>query len=95
MNNMLMESNSPTQQRDTSIQNTKSINVEIMDDNEEIFPVEITYDYYDYPGWDKWEISVMGFDYKVNGTPIMSAKDLCECIKDAIREEEDYTVTFY
>lgn len=93
MNSILMSSLSPTQQRDSKKLKTKTIESKVWDDNEKEFPIEITYDYYDCYGWDRWEVSVVGFTYSVNGTLNMSDATLHELVKDIIREEE-CAVTF-
>lgn len=95
MNSILMESNSPTQARDSKKLKVKTIESVVMDDDEKEFPIEITYDYHDYFGWDKWEIAVTGFDYKVNSAINMSQKQLTEDVKNIIEQEERVTVTFY
>lgn len=81
----------------STIQRSKSIEVKLEDDRNNEFPIEITYDYSDYYGWDKWEVSVWGFDYKINGSykPDISDKVLTDLVRDSIREEERCTVTFY
>jgi hypothetical protein len=97
MNHILQSSNSPTQEKSSKKQKCKTIESKIIDDNDKEFKVEITYDYTDYYGWDKWEISVWGYDYTINGMDNMKigARDLDEMVKDIIREEEGCTVTFY
>jgi len=89
-----MLSTSPTQEK-TYKQKVKTIHSSVIDDNNQEFTLEITYDYTDYYGWDKWEISVWGYDYKINGKPSISDKDLAEVMRDIIRQEEKCTVTFY
>lgn len=95
MNSILQESNSPTQQRVLNKQKTKTIESVIIDNDFKEFPIEITYDYTDYNTWQKWEVSVWGFDYKVNGTVNMSQKQIVEDVKNIIEQEERVTVTFY
>lgn len=90
-----MESNSPTQSRVLNKQKTKTIESEIMDNDENFFPIEITYDYTDYNSWQKWEVSVWSFDYKVNGTVNMSQKQIVEDVKNIIEQEEKCFVEFY
>lgn len=92
---ILQESNSPTQQRVLNKQKTKTIESVIIDNDFKEFPIEITYDYTDYNTWQKWEVSVWSFDYKVNGKVNMSQKQLVEDVKNIIEQEERVTVTFY
>lgn len=90
----LQSSNSPTQEKSYKPK-CKSIESVIIDNDDKQFPVEITYDYSDYYGWNKWEVSVWGHDHKLNGEASISPRDLDELIKDIIREEEGVHVTFY
>lgn len=67
----------------------------LTDDNEKDFQVEISYDHEDYfPTWQPVETCVTGYDYKVEGTPVISPKELTEFVKDAIRENEKRTTFF-
>jgi len=95
MNNILESNLSPTQEKTLKKQKVKTITSSVIDDNDQSFPIEISYDYTDYYGWDKWEISVWGYDYKINGEASISPKDLSEVIRDIIKEEEKCVVTFY
>jgi len=95
MNSILDSSLSPTQQKSKQFK-TKTINSVIIDDEDQEFPIEISYDFTDYYGWDRWEIeiSVWGYDYKADNMQI-GANDLSNEIKEIIRIEENCTVTFY
>lgn len=95
MNHILQSSLSPTQEK-TPQYKSKTIHGSLIDDEDNIFQVAIDLDYTDYYGWDKWEISVWGFDFKIiDGTPVMSNRDLHETIKDIIVTDSDVHVTFY
>lgn len=76
-------------------QKCKTIESVIVDDELNAVPVEIDYDYTDYYGWDKWEVSIWGYDYKLKGEAKCSPKELAYQVRDIIREEEKCTVTFY
>ena len=71
-----------------------TITAVLLDDEEREFPVEITYDYHLYFGLMN-ETIVTGYDFKVNGDPKISQKDLHLWVKDQIREEERRPVTFF
>lgn len=91
MTSILQSSLSPTQVRDTSKQYVKEFQAEVMDDNNVMVPVTITYDYRHYYGLG-WEILVTGFDY--TEIPNIGKVDLRNEVKRLIEEEEKITVHF-
>jgi hypothetical protein len=68
----------------------------LTDDNEKEFQVEISYDHHDYfPSWGPVETMVTGFDYKVEGSPAISKKELSQWVKDQIQDNEKRSTFFY
>lgn len=70
------------------------ITATLIDDDEIEFNVTITYDYHLYfSPWEN-ETVVVGYEYKVEGEPRISKKDLSYWVEDEIRTAEPRTVTF-
>lgn len=68
----------------------------LTDDAQHDFKIEITYDHHDYfPAWQPVETGVTGYDYKVEGNPVATEKEIIEFVKDAIRDNEKRITFFY
>lgn len=91
MTSILMEPNSPTLQRDESKEYEKTIYGVIEDDDHNLVPICITYNWRHYFGLT-WEILVTGFDY--TEIPNIGKVDLRNEVKRLIEEEEKITVHF-
>lgn len=83
MNSILMESNSPTQQR-TQKDNVKVIESTIMDDREISFPVRIEYI---HTRW-MFKTTIEWMDFNLCPDALFLDTDLKELIRDEIRREE-------
>ena len=92
----LLELNSsPTQQKARQYE-FKEFTAEFEDNDNVKFNVKIEYEFTRHSGWGSYfsAMTVWSFDYSTNGTPNITDKDMIEFVKDEIRHEENYQVSF-
>jgi hypothetical protein len=73
---------------------TKKYSDVLIDDEDKSFPIEIEIEYtLDWYGLDVYT-TVWSMDYKIEGEPRLTKSEISECVRDIIRSEENYKVTF-